>query len=221
LERDEAESGESDWGEESRPEGFESAEAQTMPAQDVTPLEGLEAEEVEPDTGLVATPDSESDVDPWAEEAEGSGEPGGDDLGPEPWAAVEDGGDESTDAGVEEDETQPEPESPWMAETWSQEEAAETPYAWAPEEEAEDGTPPIHAYLHDLLGWGGAGSEPVAGAEVPEPGVPETGDAADPVGADPAAAGEPGQEPGGDEADGDDDDDDLEMFRSWLESLKE
>ncbi len=88
--------------------------------------------------------------------------------------------------------------SPWTEE-WDEDEA-ETPHAWGePEEEADDGSAPIRDYLTGVLAFGGA--EPAVEAETaPAEGVaPETGT--------------PESAP--------DDDDDLEMFRSWLESLKQ
>ena len=98
-----------------------------------------------------------------------------------------------------------EPASPWTEDDWSGEtESDASPYAWGGAEEAEaDESPPIRDYLHGLLAWGAGEAGPAAEPESVD-GATDVSDASTPT------------EPGGS-----DDDDDLEMFRSWLESLKQ
>jgi tetratricopeptide (TPR) repeat protein len=105
----------------------------------------------------------------------------------------------------------------WTGEEWTGEESEEqaTPYAWAePEPEPEpDDSAPIRSYFQSLLSWSpgraGDGGVPAGEAEL----AADTGD--EPGGADPASPGPTA------EADAGEDDDDLEMFRSWLENLKQ
>ena len=189
-------------------DGLEPTEFET-PAGDVAPIEGLEARDLDAETGLVggagaAEPGSVGD------EAEGPAEEAWSDA---PWesAADEDGvepGDPESDQA----------ESPWMADDWSTaEDDAETPYAWAgeEEEEEEDGSSPIGDYLGQMLQWG-AGMAPLTGPSAPATGVDGAED-----GAPAEAGGEPVDAPASEPPSGEDDDDDLEMFRSWLESLKQ
>ena len=94
-----------------------------------------------------------------------------------------------------------EEDSVWTGEDWAGGEA-ESPYAWAEDEgvaETEP-SPPIGSYFSTLLGWSrSAGSQPPSTAEERAEVAPDRGEDA------------PERE----------DDDDLEMFRSWLESLKQ
>lgn len=199
--------------------GFQSTGFEAVD-EDAAPLDGLEAHDTDPETGLVTDDvDAEGPVEEAAEpvgaeyeepvvEADASDE----DVWETPWdepveaAAVTEppGAEEEIDTG-EADEPEPEPESPWVAEDWSGAEVEpETPYAWADTEETEDGSPPIGDYLAGILEWGARVTpEPAASSAEQDGGtVPATDE-------DAASEG------------GDDDDDDLEMFRSWLESLKQ
>lgn len=130
-------------------------------------------------------------------------------------------------------DSEPADEAIWTGADWSREEGPEaTPHAWtepADDEQAADTTPPVRAYFGDLLSWsGGAPAEP--GPEegaAREPAAAQEPPAAEESAAagEPAAAQEPASpdapEPGAAEPRSDDDDDDLDMFRSWLESLKQ
>ena len=139
---------------------------------------------------------------------------------------IEEGAGEAASAvdDAAEAEVEAEPASPWTGEDWgTQEEAEATPYAWTEAEEEEaDASPPVRDYLSGLLGWSGEGA-----GESAEPGAGEAaGEGADESGAASSVAG-----PGAGEADapdaaapgagGPEDDEDLDMFRSWLESLKQ
>ena len=78
---------------------------------------------------------------------------------------------------------------------------------------------PIGEYLSGLLRWSGEGAAPADeyAAGPAEDAAEEPGEAAaeEPAGAAPEAGGSEATSPGGE------DDDDLETFRSWLESLKQ
>jgi tetratricopeptide (TPR) repeat protein len=214
--------------------------AATEAGADVAPLSGLESHDVEADTGLTTEAASEVEHEPahgtepatddWdlyqeTPEVEaffkGAPFPGGHPSGEGSADAGHGSGDEESASeastewapGDQPDEDQPDEErSVWLAEDWSGE-TRETPYAWAEpasEPEVEDSSPPIRGYLGSLLGWQPsserAGEE--GEGEVPG-GEPESGSEDE----------EPGPE--GHTEDEADDDDDLDTFRTWLESLKQ
>ena len=231
-------------------EGFVSQE--TALEAEVEPLEGLERDEKDAETGLVveATPPADTsdrgdaldvtEVPPPPEEREeveagGVFDPSAADVAP---------------GGAEEDESEEAvEESVWSGEGITAGAAAEaTPHAWAesgeevraepgpagrPEDEGieqgetESGGPPIREYFTGLLSW----SQPVpgeTGAVAADRGTAtaRTGaEAGEVATGEPATTGEPGEalaspeEPGRPSEEGEDDD--LEMFRSWLESLKQ
>jgi tetratricopeptide (TPR) repeat protein len=170
------------------PEGFEAAEFAAEPDQEVAPVEGLEAEEVADDTGLVVTPgDAEAGADEGAQEPEFEPAAAGAEEEPPteeraPWEVSDE--EEYAEEEAGEPMEAEAHESPWVVEDdWGGETEAETPYAWAEEEaEPEDGTPPIHDYLSGVLQWGG-GVQEDGGA----PAVPESAGAAAHEDAGPAA----------------------------------
>ena len=123
----------------------------------------------------------------------------------------------------------------WLAGGAPPTESPPTPYAWTeqPAEMATDTGRPIGAYFRDLLAWQPrAGSSPAmeaaAGSETIVSDAATSAEAFDEWfggGAPPApdqlsAEAAPAGSPETSSQEGSDDDDDLEMFRSWLQSLK-
>jgi tetratricopeptide (TPR) repeat protein len=132
--------------------------------------------------------------------------------------------------------------SVWVGDDWTEAEAA-TPYAWseraAEETEAEaDASEPIGSYFQSILGWTpGHGDRTADRAEEaeqePAPDTPSDGPEWEPVseegdeapgmeqgtGTDPAGQAGTSESGSGQDDEGQDDDD-LDTFRSWLESLK-
>ena len=169
-----------------------------------------------------------ADADPWAatpaaesaesaESADGSEEAEPVDVEPV-GAADGEGEPDATEPAVTEPAVDPEEGSVWTGAEWGEAEAT-TPYAWAEsEEEAEsDDTAPVEQYFRGLLAWDGqrAASEPAAeGDDATADAEREAGSEG---GAD-ATADAPSDAGGGGEGG---DDDDLDVFRSWLESLKQ
>ena len=213
-------------------QALEGLEPMELEGADVAPepMEGLEVDEVDPETGLAADvtpsedlPDTSDEMgvrdvpeppeeapwardlpaeEPWATDLpEEEGPAGGDD---EPWAtdapfqevpaeASELPGEQPTEA---ESESESEAGSVWAGGDWDAPET-ETPYAWGETEPEADTSQPIQTYFQGLLGWHGAtGASEAAPDQKPSSG----------------AASEGAPEGG---------DDDLEMFQSWLESLKQ
>ena len=201
---------------------------------DVAPLAGLENDDIDPDTGLLAmggedmpslegipegsvedVPPPPEEEAPWAADSEAAEEPWGAVAEDEPWSPTGDSEErtEPSESGVEE----------LVESVWTGAEGAsagdESPYIWSEEPETADESEPIGSYLRSLLGWG-AGEE---GTGAPAGSPPEQAGDAEESGsaagaAEPAA---PAERPGAPAGDGSADDDDLDTFRSWLESLKQ
>lgn len=203
-------------------EGFQTVEFEADAEEEgVAPLAGFEPDQPE------ARPDADDQAEPEGDDWDLGGDEEWDVADPDDWAA--DGEDEELDAPtadpvpeatefaeaadfdevdeVDEVETdEDEPASPWTDEDRGPEAAAETPYAWADAGESEeDASPPIRDYMQGLLGWGGARETTSPPAPSPAAEAEEAKDAAEPEEAEEA--------PDGDE--------DLDVFRSWLESLKQ
>ncbi len=103
-----------------------------------------------------------------------------------------------------------------------------TPHAWTDDEDDDtvDASPPVREYFGGLLGWSGSAAAP-APRPAPES-APESQPSAGPAEPASPAAPAPSDAPPSDAptpdapaADAPEDDDDLDMFRSWLESLKQ
>jgi tetratricopeptide (TPR) repeat protein len=190
-------------------EGFETEEFEPDHA-DAEPIPGLEVQDADPETGLIveATPDQVVAEDQ-------SGELGVTDV-PEPpeespWPTAGSGPEDPGD-GVD-----PAMESVWTDGDWGEASEAETPYAWAGGDAQADESPAIRDYFGGLLSWTGSGGGGEASGAA---GAGETGDADAPDhGGEPEVSTAPGEsdEP----LPPPEDDDDLDMFRSWLESLKQ
>ncbi len=213
-----------------------------LETEESDPATGLADVEPEPEIAEPDEPEAaeewvevevDDDPDPWAADVEEEVDAEIDGES-DPWAAdaEEDTGQVEPDAVAAEAAAEPEavepahadeaePESPWTGEDWSEEEA-ETPYAWAESEEGADESQPIRSYLTGVLDWGDAASpgesEPVEAGEAVE--AKEPADAAD-ESAEPEAGGTESAVKGPDAGSTSADDEDLDTFRSWLESLKE
>ena len=144
--------------------------------------------------------------DPWAER--------------DPWETATPEEVEAEDQGVDTEQA-----AAWLAGGAAPAESLPTPYAWT-EQAAEivsDSGRAISVYFRELLAW-----QPRRGeAQVTEPATAseafeEWFGAAEPAASGEASAPSPpvsqGEQPGSEGQE--DDDDDLEMFRSWLQSLK-
>lgn len=201
---------------------------------DVTPLAGLENDDIDPDTGLLAmdgedvpalegipersvenVPPPPEEEAPWGAESEADEEPWAARVAEdEPWSAA---------AEAEERTEQIESEAEHVESVWTGAEGAsagnESPYAWSEEaEEPVDESEPIGSYLRSLLGWGGD-EAPSPGSTAPP--AEQAGSGREGAeGADVAESSRPGR-PGAPAGDASADDDDLDTFRSWLESLKQ
>ena len=153
-----------------------------------------ESSEPEPEPWATAEPEAEPEPAPWAPE----------EAATEPWAPA-----------AEEEASDPESEAEAIESVWTGAGGAsggeESPYAWAADAETEpDASEPIGSYFQSLLGWGGEGrsgdetrSDAAEEAAAPRDGGARSG---------PAAERDEGEGP---------DDDDMDTFRSWLESLKQ
>lgn len=198
------------WGSDLETTHFDAGDA------DVAPMSDLESDDIDRDTGLSvdALPGEEQAIEPTESQPEVGAEPGSaPDVEGDPGLVAE--SEPAGESGRESAEEGPAEEvSVWVDDDWAEAEA-ETPYAWserAGEEVAAeaDESNPIGSYFQSILGWtpgqGERAAEPSAQAEQ-EP-APD------------AAADDPEWEPGSSEEDEGQDDDDLDTFRSWLESLK-
>ena len=164
-----------------------------------------------------------SDEEPWSTVPEES----------DPWAASEgvaEGAEADEDEPSPSEREEPEDGSVWTGAEWG-DAGADSPYAWAEPDEAEPAEegPAIQSYFQGLLGWSGGpdqGLDPAADDGAPGAGAGavgaaggietgQTGGAAD------AGAGTDGPRQPVAGSEREEDDDDLEMFRSWLESLKQ
>lgn len=205
---------------------------------DVAPLAGLENDDIDPDTGLLAmggedmpslegipegsvddVPPPPEEEAPWAAESEAD---------EEPWAATVAEDEPWSPAGDVEERTEPSGSGveEFVESVWTGAEGAsagdESPYIWSDEPETMDESEPIGSYLRSLLGWG-------AGEEAPgAPAASRPEESGDPGEHEPTAGmaespepDESAERPGAPAGDGSADDDDLDTFRSWLESLKQ
>jgi tetratricopeptide (TPR) repeat protein len=176
---------------------------------DASTLAGLETDETDPETGLRA--DTWSPLGEETETSETAPVDEAPEEEPTPWAG----------AAAEAEEEPTDADSVWTGGDWGGDEPDMTPHAWTEDEAEEDTSSPIRSYFGGLLGWadaGGTASESPASESPADPYAPPP-DAPAPDEPDEGVRDE-GEEGTG-ASDASDDDDDLEMFRSWLESLKQ